>query len=111
MFDLNKMMKQARELQAQMQTLQEELGRREVQGSSGGGMVVVTLSGRGEVRRVHIDPKAVADIEMLEDLVMAAFRDAHLQVQELVQREFGSLAGLLGSLPGNLPGMPGMPGT
>ena len=106
MFDLNKMMKQAREMQAQMQTIQEELGRREVHGSSGGGMVVVTLSGRGEVRRVQIDPKAVSDVEMLEDLVMAAFRDAHLQVQELVQKEFGSLPGMLG-----MPGIPGMPGA
>lgn len=101
--DLNEIMKQAREMQARMQTLQEELGRRELQGRSGGGMVVVTVNGRGELLRVRIDPQAVADVEMLEDLVAAAIRDAHRQVQELAQRELGGLGGL-GGLLGGQPG-------
>jgi DNA-binding YbaB/EbfC family protein len=98
--DLNQLMKQAREMQAKMQSLQEELAKREVQGSSGGGMVVVTLNGRGEMLRIHIEPQVVSDVEMLEDLVTSAFRDAHRQVQELAQRELGGLGGLLGGLPG-----------
>jgi DNA-binding YbaB/EbfC family protein len=98
--DLNQIMKQAREMQARMQVLQEELGRRELQGRAGGGMVIVTLNGRGELLRVQIDPQAVGDVEMLEDLVASAFRDAHRQVQELAQRELGGLGGLLGGLPG-----------
>ena len=98
--DINRIVKQAREMQAKMQSLQEELARREVQGSSGGGMVVVTLNGRGEMLRIHIDPQVVSDVEMLEDLVTSAFHDAHRQVQELAQREMGALGGMLGGLPG-----------
>ena len=93
------MMKQAREMQAKLQTIQEELGKREVTGTSGGGMVTVTLNGRTEVLRVHVDPQAAADVEMLEDLLVAAFRDAHGQVQELAKSELGGLAGLLGGMP------------
>jgi hypothetical protein len=101
--DLNQLMKQAREMQAKMQSLQEELAKREVQGSSGGGMVIVTLNGRGEMLRIHIEPQVVSDVEMLEDLVTSAFRDAHRQVQEMAQRELGGLGGL-GGLMGGLPG-------
>lgn len=98
--DMQKIVKQAREMQAKLQEIQEQMARQEVQGSAGGGMVRVVLNGRGEMLRVHVDPAAVADVEMLEDLVAAAFRDAHRQVQELAQRELGGLAGGLGGLPG-----------
>ena len=93
------MMKQAREMQAKLKTLQEELGRREVTGTAGGGMVTVTLNGRSEVVRVHVDPQAAADVELLEDLLVAALRDAQQQVQALAQHELGGMAGLLGGLP------------
>lgn len=93
------MMKQAREMQAKLQTIQEELGKREVTGTSGGGMVTVTLNGRSEVLRVHVDPQAASDVEMLEDLLVAACRDAQGQVQELAKGELGGLAGLLGGMP------------
>ena len=93
------MMKQAREMQAKLKTLQEELGRREVTGTAGGGMVTVTLNGRSEVVRVHVDPQAAADVELLEDLLVAALRDAQQQVQALAQNELGGMAGLLGGLP------------
>lgn len=98
--DMQQMMKQAREMQSKLQEIQEQMARQEVQGAAGGGMVRVILNGRGELQRVHIDPTAVADVELLEDLVAAAFRDAHRQVQELAQRELGGLAGGLGGLPG-----------
>ncbi len=97
--DMAQMMKQAREMQAKLQALQEELARREVTGNAGGGMVTVTLNGRGEVLRVHVDPQASPDVEMLEDLLVAAFRDAHAQVQDLAKHELGGLAGLLGGMP------------
>lgn len=97
--DMAQMMKQAREMQAKLHALQEELGRCEVTGSAGGGMVTVTLNGRSEVQRVHIDPQAGADVELLEDLLVAALRDAQQQVQELAKKELGGMAGLLGGLP------------
>ena len=97
--DMTQMMKQAREMQGKLQALQEEMGKREVQGSAGGGMVTVTLNGRSEVLRVHVDPQAAADVEMLEDLLAAAFRDAQTQVQDLAKNELGGLAGFLGGLP------------
>lgn len=98
--DMGQMMRQAREMQAKLQKIQEELGNREVHGTAGGGLVTVTLNGRAEVVRVKIDPQATSDVELLEDLVTAAFRDAHRQVQELAQNELGGLGGLLGGLPG-----------
>jgi nucleoid-associated protein EbfC len=97
--DMAQMMKQAREMQAKLQVIQEELGKREVQGSAGGGMVTVTLNGRSEVLRVHVDPQVAADVEMLEDLLVAAYRDAHARVQELAKNELGGLAGFLGGMP------------
>jgi nucleoid-associated protein EbfC len=97
--DMAQMMKQAREMQSKLQELQETLAKREVQGNAGGGMVTVTMNGRSEVLRVHVDPQAAADVEMLEDLLVAAFRDAHAQVQELAKHELGGLAGLLGGMP------------
>ena len=102
--NMGDILKQAQEMQARMQALREELGKRELQGSAGGGMVVITCNGRGEPLRVHIDPQVASDLEMLEDLLLAALRDAHQQVQETVQREMGSLAG---PLAGGL-GIPGV---
>jgi DNA-binding YbaB/EbfC family protein len=98
--DMGQLMKQAREMQSKLQNLQEELGKREVQGAAGGGLVTVTLNGRGEMLRLHIDPQAVQDVEMLEDLVVAAFRDAHQQVQDIAKQQLGGLGGMLGGLPG-----------
>jgi len=102
--NMGDIMKQAQQMQARMQTLRDELGKREVQGSAGGGMVSVTLNGRGEPMRVQIDAKATADVEMLEDLLLAALRDANQKVQEMVQQEMGGLAGPLGGALG-LPGV------
>lgn len=74
--NIAQMMQQAQKMQENMQKAQESLGELEVTGKAGGGMVEVTLSGRMECRKVRIDPSALSDPEMAEDLVAAAFNDA-----------------------------------
>ena len=74
--NIAQMMQQAQRMQDNLKRAQEELATLEVTGSAGGGMVSVTLSGKMEVRRVHIDPSVLSDAEMLEDLVTAAMNDA-----------------------------------
>jgi len=99
--DMGELMKQAQQMQAQMQQMQEKLGTLEVQGSAGGGMVVVTLNGRNEPVRVKIDPQSATDVELLEDLVLAAMQDAHAKVADLLKQEMGGLGGLGGlGIPG-----------
>ena len=82
--------------------MQDELGKQTVIGTSGGGMVTVTATGKQEIVSVHIDPTVVnaEDVPMLEDLVQAAVNDALRRSKELAQNEIGSLTGGL-----NLPGM------
>jgi nucleoid-associated protein EbfC len=74
--NIAQLMQQAQKMQENMQRAQEELARLEVTGQSGGGMVNVTISGRMECRKVRIDPSVMADPEMAEDLIAAAFNDA-----------------------------------
>ena len=74
--NIAQMMQQAQRMQENLKRAQEELANLEVTGNAGGGMVTVTLSGRMEARRVRIEPSALADGEMLEDLIAAAFNDA-----------------------------------
>ena len=74
--NIAQLMQQAQKMQENMQRAQEELAKLEVAGQSGGGMVNVTLSGRMECRKVRIDPSVMADPEMAEDLIAAAFNDA-----------------------------------
>ena len=94
--NIGQLMRQAQQLQANMQKAQEQLGSLEVTGESGGGLVRVTVNGRHEVRRVQIDPSAAAgDREMLEDLVAAACNDATRRVAEAVQQH---MAGAMGGL-------------
>lgn len=99
---LGNIMKQAQEMQANLQKAQEELANLEVSGESGGGMVTVLMTGRHDVRRVTIDPSLMGEEkEMLEDLVAAAVNDAVRKVeQESQQKLSGLTAGL--SLPGGL---------
>ena len=85
--NIGQLMRQAQQLQANMQKAQEQLAALEVTGESGGGMVKVVMNGRHEVRRVEIDPAAAgSDREMLEDLVAAACNDATRRVGEAVQQ-------------------------
>jgi DNA-binding YbaB/EbfC family protein len=103
MKNLGNMLKQAQELQSKMADIQARLSDVELAGSAGGGMVTVTLNGKGDMRRVKIDP-ALADpseVEILEDLVVAAFNDAKAKVEAHVQEEMGKLTGGL-NLPAGL---------
>lgn len=94
--NLGQLMRQAQQLQANMQKAQEQLGALEVTGESGGGAVKVVMNGRHEVRRVQIDPAAAGDDrEMLEDLVAAACNDAVRRVGEAVQQH---MAGAMGGM-------------
>lgn len=102
MKNLGQMMKQAQAMQAKMQEMQAALERTEVTGVSGGGMVSVTVSGKGEMRRVKIDPKLVDpnDVGMLEDLIVAAANDARAKVDQQMQAEMAKLTGGLQLPPG-----------
>lgn len=96
---LGGLMKQAQQMQEQMKKAQEELASMEVTGSAGGGMVQVVLTGRHEVRRIHIDDSVFGDDrEMLEDLLAAAFNDAVGKVEETMQEKFSGMAGGLGGM-------------
>ena len=99
---IGNLMKQAQQLQANMQKAQAEIAAMEVIGESGGGMVKVTINGRHEAKRVQIDPSVpMDDREMIEDLVAAAFNDAVHRLETTSQEK---MAGLMGGM--NLP--PGM---
>ena len=95
------MMKEAQKLQAQMAALQEEVGKKKVEATAGGGMVTVEANGKQELTAVKIDPEFVNrdDVQMLEDLVLAACNEALRKSRELVQQELGKLTGGL-KIPG-----------
>ncbi|HEX7046540.1 MAG TPA: YbaB/EbfC family nucleoid-associated protein [Gammaproteobacteria bacterium] len=95
------MMKQAQKLQEGMQRAQEEIAQLEVEGSAGGGMVKVMMTGRHEVKQVRIDPSVLSDdAEMVEDLVAAAINDAVRRVEETTKDKFAGLTGGMGLPPG-----------
>jgi len=102
MKNLGNLMKQAQEMQARMQEMQAKLETREIEGVAGGGMVRVTLSGKGEMRKLKLDPAAVdpAEIEVLEDLIVAAHADAKRKIDAQMQEEMSSLTGGLPLPPG-----------
>ena len=102
MKNLGQMMKQAQKLQEQMGALQEQLASIELTGASGGGMVQVTLNGKGDLRRVKIDPSLVdpAEVEMLEDLILAACNDAKAKLEAHVAERMAQLTGGLKLPPG-----------
>lgn len=102
MKNLGQMMKQAQAMQAKMAEMQEKLGQLEVTGQSGGGMVKATLNGKSELRRLKIDPSLVDpnDVEVLEDLVVAAVNDAKVKVEAAVAEEMKKVTGGLDLPPG-----------
>ena len=102
MRNLGDMMKQAQEMQAQIGKAQEKVDAMEVTGGSGGGLVQVMLSGKGNMRRVQIDPSLLVsdEKEVLEDLVVAAHNDAKLKAENLVQEEMAKVTGGLKLPPG-----------
>ena len=98
---MNKMLEQVQQMQGQMQKAQEELKNETVQATAGGGMVTVVANGKQELVSVKIDPEVVSkdDVQMLEDLVLAATNEALRKSRELVQQELGKLTGGL-KIPG-----------
>ncbi len=104
MADFMKIMQQAQQMQGKLQQMQDELAQQTVSAASGGGMVTVTADGKGNVTKIQIDPSVVnaSDVEMLEDLVLVAVRDAQKKAGDLAQEEMGKLTGGL-NLPFNLP--------
>ena len=93
--NMNKLMKQAQKMQADMARLQTELESKEFEVSSGGGMVTVKVNGKQDVLSLKINPECVdpTDVEMLEDLVLAAIQDAIKQSKEEVAQEMGKVTG------------------
>jgi DNA-binding YbaB/EbfC family protein len=102
MKDLMGMMKQVKDMQERMQRLQEELGAMEVAGSSGGGLVSVTLTGKGELKHIKIDPSLMKaeEVEILEDLIVAAVSDAKTKVEARLQEKMAEVTGGLPLPPG-----------
>lgn len=95
--NMQNMMKQAQQMQ---QKLQEEIALIRVEASSGGGMVTVKMDGQKNVLGVKIDPEVAGDVEMLQDMVMAAFNEAHKKVEAESQQKMGGLMGGMGLPPG-----------
>ncbi len=102
MKNLGQMMKQAQEMHAKMAEMQERLAEIEVTGASGGGMIRVTLNGKGEMRKVEIDPALVDpnEVEVLEDLIVAATNDAKAKVEAQAAQRMSELTGGLNLPPG-----------
>jgi DNA-binding YbaB/EbfC family protein len=103
MKNLAGLMKQASQMQAKMAEMQARMEAVEIEGSAGGGMVHVTLSGKGEMKRVQLDPKLVdpAETEMLQDLIVAAHTDAKRKLEAQTAEEMKGVTGGM-DLPGGL---------
>jgi DNA-binding YbaB/EbfC family protein len=95
--NMQNMMKQAQQMQ---QKLQEEIAQIRVEASAGGGMVSVKMDGQKNVLSVKIDPEVAGDVEMLQDMVMAAFNEAHKKVEVEAQQKMGGMLGGMGLPPG-----------
>ena len=102
--DIMKLMQQAQEMQGRLQQMQDSLEQQTVTGTAGGGMVTVEADGKGQIRRIKIDPSVVdpKDVEMLEDLVLVAVSEAQKKAAELAQQEMGKLTGGM-DLPFKMP--------
>ena len=107
--NMNKMLKQVQEMQAEMAKAQQEAEKQEVEASAGGGMVTVKVNGALEVLEVRIDPEAVDpdDVEMLQDMIQAATNEALRSAQEMVASRMQNITGGLESALGGL-GLPGL---
>jgi nucleoid-associated protein EbfC len=102
MKNLAGMMKQAQQMQSKMQEMQTKLEAMEITGEAGAGLVKVTLNGKSDMRKIKIDPKIVdpADTEMLEDLILAATRDARAKVEATMAEEMQKVTGGIQLPPG-----------
>ena len=106
--NIGQIAKMAQQMQAQMAQAQEELREKTLEATAGGGAVRVVITGAQEIRAIEIDPSAVDpdEVEMLQDLVLAAVNDAIARSKELERERMGAVAGSMG-----LPGMPGLGGS
>jgi nucleoid-associated protein EbfC len=106
--NMNQLLKQAQQMQAEMAKAQEQLKDETVEASAGGGMVKVTMTGDMQLREITISPEAIdpEDPELLQDMVTAAVNEALRSAQELAASRMGGIAGLGGG--GGIPGLPGM---
>lgn len=100
--NMNKLMKQAQQMQAKMAKMQEELEDKTMEATAGGGVVKVVVNGKQELLDIQIDPDAVdpGDVEMLEDLILAAVNEGMRKVKDMMEDEMGKLTGGM-----NIPGM------
>jgi DNA-binding YbaB/EbfC family protein len=100
--DFMKMMQAAKNLQSNMAAMKDEIAAIEVNGASAGGMVTVTVSGKGEIRALSIDPSLIKpeDKEILEDLIIAAQRDGMAKVEAALQDKMAEMSGKFGLPPG-----------
>ncbi len=96
--DFMKMMSKAKEMQSRMAGLQDELATIEVVGTAGAGLVSITITGKGELKRVEIDPSLLKpeEREILEDLIVAAHRDAHAKAEAAIAEKMADLTGGMG---------------
>lgn len=103
MKNLSGLMKQASQMQAKMQEMQAKLDTMEVEGTAGAGLVTVVLTGKGAMKRLKIDPKLAdpAEMEMLEDLVIAAHTEARRRIDEMMSDEMAKVTGGM-QLPGGM---------
>ncbi len=103
MKNIGQLMKQAQEMQSKMASAQEELGRIIVEGQSGGSMIKVTFTGKGEMQKITIDPSLVnpEEIDILEDLILAACNDGRAKVETRAAEEMSKVTGGL-QLPGGM---------
>lgn len=103
--NIGNLMKQAQKIQSQMAKLQEELGERTVEASAGGGMITVVVNGQQQILSINIDPEVVdpGDVEMLQDLILAAVNDGLTKAKNMVTEEMGKLTKDL-----NMPNIPGL---
>jgi DNA-binding YbaB/EbfC family protein len=102
MRDLMGMMKQAKELQEKMQSLQDEAAALSIEGSAGGGLVKVTVNGKSEMKSIHIDPSLLKpeEAEIVEDLIVAAYGDARQKSEAALAEKMRALTGGLALPPG-----------
>lgn len=100
--NMNNLMKQAQKMQKQMEEASKDIEEKEITAAAGGGVVEVSINGKKEVTKVKIDPEAVDpdDVEMLEDLIMAATNEALRQIEEYSQQSMAKITGGMGGLGG-----------
>jgi len=100
--DMMGMMKQAKQLQEKMQAMQDEVAAMSIEGSAGGGLVSVTVNGKGEMKAIHIDPSLLKpdEAEILEDLIVAACTDARTKADAALQDKMRQMTGGLNLPPG-----------